>query len=99
MVFDDHPNKSLRPLVEADAALRAAKTDAEKQQLKAKVDQLTKETIGDFGHRVFVGKEGDDAELVLFDKHDNARLRLLVDGAGNPSIELLDAGGKVVKKL
>jgi len=99
MVAGDHPNKSLKPLIETDAALRAAKTDAEKQRLKAKLDQLAKEAIGEISQRVFVGKEGDDAELILADKQNRPRLKLLVDGAGNPSIELFDANGKTIKKL
>lgn len=98
-VFGDHPDKSLKPLVEASAALASAKTDADKQRLQTRVDQLAKDSVGDFTTRAFFGKEGDDAELILGDKQGNPRLRLVVDGAGNPRIELLDAKGKVTKKL
>jgi hypothetical protein len=99
-VYSDHPNKSLKPLVEANAELQRATSDADKKRLKARMDQLAKDTVGEAGgKRVFVGKEADDALLMLYDKKGKPRMILRVDGAGEPSLQLLDSAGKVTKKL
>jgi len=37
--------------------------------------------------------------MMLYDKKGKPRLVLRVDGAGEPSLQLLDANGKVAKKL
>jgi hypothetical protein len=98
-VYSDHPNKSLKPIVEANAELQRATTDADKKRLQARMDQLVKDNVGEPGKRVFVGKEADDALLMLYDKKGKPRLVLRVDGTGEPSIQLLDTAGKVVKTV
>ncbi len=98
VVYSDHP-KSLKPVVEANAELKRATTDADKKRLQARMDQLIKDDVGEIAKRVFVGKEADDAMLMLYDKKGKPRLVLRVDGTGEPSLQLLDANGKVTKKL
>jgi hypothetical protein len=48
---------------------------------------------------VFVGKRGEDAEVVLGDRQGKPRIVLRVDGKGEPAIELLDATGAVKKRI
>lgn len=99
IVYNDHPNKSLKPFFEASAELKRATTDADKKRIQGRLDQIAKETGGEMSKRVFVGKEADDALMMLYDKKGKPRLVLRVDGTGEPSLQLLDANGKVTKKL
>jgi hypothetical protein len=98
-VYADLPEASLLPVIQAYAQVQAAKTPSEKQQAQARLKELAKDGVGPVQVRVFVGKENDAAKLVLGDKDGRPRLVLAVDGHGTPSIELLDAGGKVVKRI
>jgi hypothetical protein len=41
----------------------------------------------------------DDSIVRLADKQGRPRLVLKVDGAGEPSVEFLDATGKVVRRI
>ncbi|WP_394851143.1 hypothetical protein [Pendulispora rubella] len=50
--------------------------------------------------RLFLGRHADGvAELVIADRDGHPRIRLSVDDAGNPKIEMLDAGGRVIRAL
>ena len=50
--------------------------------------------------RVFVGKALDrSSQISLADTNGQPRLNIIVDAAGNPRIEFLDAKGKVVARL
>jgi hypothetical protein len=50
--------------------------------------------------RVYVGRDVAKAAVVnLSDRNGTPRLRLMVDSLGAPSVEFLDAAGKVVSKL
>jgi hypothetical protein len=99
VVFGDRPNKSLLPALQANAELVAAKTDADKQKAQAKFDKALEESAGKPTTAVFVGRQVDESLLVLSDKTGNPRLVLQVDAAGEPSVQLLDANGKVAKKI
>jgi len=98
-VYADLPETSLLPVIQAYAEVQAAKTSSEKQRAQARLKELAKAGVGQERVRVFVGKEDDAAKLVLGDRDGHPRIVLAVDGRGVPSIELLDAGGKVVKRI
>ena len=99
MVYDDRPDKSVVPLVQAYTEMTRATTAETRQQAKQRFDQGVKDSIDRERTRVFVGKEGDDAQLVLGDKQGKPRIVLKVDGNGEPTIELLDATGAVKKRI
>lgn len=53
-----------------------------------------------FANRIYVGRDpGRNAMINLFDPEGRARLRLVVDSLGNPSLEFLDANGTVTTRL
>jgi hypothetical protein len=53
-----------------------------------------------YAERVYVGRARDKAAIVnLSDPHGVPRLRLMVDSLGTPSLEFLDANGKVTLRL
>jgi hypothetical protein len=70
-----------------------------REQARQRFDQQVKDSIDRERTRVFVGKAGDDAQLVLGDKQGKPRIVLRVDGKGEPTIELLDATGAVKKRI
>lgn len=98
-VYDDRPEQSLLPLVQAYAEMQHAVAPEAKQQAKHRFDQSVKDSIDRERTRVFVGKNGDEAKLVLGDKQGKPRIVLEVDGNGEPTIELLDAAGAVKKRI
>jgi hypothetical protein len=98
-VLDDHPDKSIVPLLQTYAELTHAPAGEAHQQLQQRFDQQVKDSIDVERTRVFVGKRGDDAQLVLGDKQGKPRIVLKVDGQGEPTIELLDATGAVKKRI
>lgn len=49
--------------------------------------------------RLFVGKSGEKAALWLLDPEGKPRIKLVVDGDGEPSMEFLDAEGTVLDRL
>jgi len=53
-----------------------------------------------FAPRVYVGRDVSKAAIVnLSDRNGKSRLRLMVDSLGVPSLEFLDAAGKVTSRL
>jgi hypothetical protein len=53
-----------------------------------------------FAQRVYVGRNRDRSAVInLSDPNGVARLRLMVDSSGTPSLEFLDAAGKVTARL
>jgi hypothetical protein len=97
VVFGDHPDAGLEPVVIANAELLAAKTPAEKAKAQAKLDKLVDTNVGHSSKRVFVGREQDDALVMLSDKQGTPRIVMEVDGKGEPSIQFFDAAGKPTK--
>lgn len=49
--------------------------------------------------RVFVGKSGSNAAVFLFDTEGKPRIKMAVDGSGNPRLSFLDAAGRVIQTL
>ena len=49
--------------------------------------------------RLFVGKEGERALLVLSDRQGRTRIRMVVDGDGTPYLDFLDEDGALVQRL
>jgi hypothetical protein len=98
-VYADHPETSLLPVIQAYAEFQAAKTPADKQRAQARLKELAPNGVGGVYTRAFVGKDDEEAKLVLGDKAGHPRLVLAVDADGAPRIEMLDASGKVIKRI
>jgi hypothetical protein len=83
------------------AAARAATTDEEREiKWRAYFEMLGRERF--YAERIFLGSEGAaerTAKLELKDSMSRPRLRMLVDGTGEPRIEFLDTEGKIVKTI
>jgi len=68
-------------------------------------DSLNKEinaanTRGESGaERMFIGSLDETAQIQLKDKSGKVRIKIYVDNDGEPKIEFLDAGGKIVNQL
>lgn len=99
VVYDDHPNASLKTVLAASQELERAKTAVERRAAQARLDELVQTHVGESRPRVFVGRELDDAMLVLSDKHGVPRIVLRVGADGEPHVETRDGAGNVVKKL
>jgi hypothetical protein len=99
VVYNDYPEHGLVPVIHAYDELQRATTPATKQAAQTRLDASVKVGVTPQLTRMFVGKEGDDAKLVLGDRAGHPRLVLKVDAQGEPSFELLDATGKVVKRI
>ncbi|HEY6924805.1 MAG TPA: hypothetical protein VI653_15125 [Steroidobacteraceae bacterium] len=94
----DRPDQSLFPAVELSDALARARTDDERNAIRAKMDALVKSWgPHPVAERFFAGKALDDAVVKLADKQGRPRLVLKVDGAGAASIDVLDEDGKVTR--
>ena len=53
-----------------------------------------------YAERVYIGRNRAKAAVLnLSDRNGKPRIRIQVDSVGNPSLEFLDAGGKVVSRL
>lgn len=94
----DRPNANMLPAIELSDRAANAKTDAEREKIRAEMMDLAK-TWGPQGERLFAGKVLDDSVVRLADKQGRPRLILKVDGAGEPSVEFLDDAGKVVRRI
>jgi hypothetical protein len=95
----DRPDWPIEPVLEmSDRAARAG-TPAERDAIKAEMKAYAKARGGVGANRLFAGKEQGDALVRLADKQGRVRLVMKVDDAGNPSIEFLDAAGKVTKRI
>ncbi len=94
----DRPDASLQPIIELSDKAAKAPTDAEKEKIRAEMMAVAKDW-GPMGERLFAGKVLDDSIVRLADKQGRPRLVLKVDGAGEPSVEFLDAAGKVVRRI
>lgn len=96
----DRPDKSVEELMQDAIRARELKDGPEKTALLNKIQQAAKN--GDYGAlRVYIGKSDPDktAQIILLDPHGKPRLKLSVDGAGNPSLDFMDADGRVVYSL
>lgn len=91
----DHPMGDILRM--SDEAARA-KTPAEKAAIEQKM-QATALGWGHYGERLFAGKSDGQTIVRLADPQGRPRLLLLVDANGVPSVEFLDASGKVTKRI
>lgn len=96
----DRPNASMLPLIQLSDRTAKATTDEERAQIKAETEALVK-SYGPHpaAVRFFAGKELTDSIVKLSDQAGKPRLILKVSAAGEPSVEFLDATGKVVKRI
>jgi hypothetical protein len=94
----DRPNANMLPAIELSDRAANAKTDTEREKIRAEMMELAK-TWGPQGERLFAGKVLEDSVVRLADKQGRPRLVLKVDGAGEPSVEFLDEAGKVVRRI
>lgn len=95
----DRPEWSIKPLMEMSARAAAAPDAAEKNRIREEMRAYAMANGGAGAERLFAGKTSEEAIVRLADKDGNARLLLKVDADGAPSIEFLDAAGKVVKHI
>ncbi|MGI8839779.1 MAG: hypothetical protein ACR2F8_03175 [Caulobacteraceae bacterium] len=94
----DRPDQSILPAIELSDKMARATTPEEKAAIRAQMSVLAAKW-GPSGERLFAGKVQRDAIVRLADARGRARLVLKVDAAGDPSLEFLDAAGKVVKRI
>jgi hypothetical protein len=96
----DRPDASLEPVILLSDKLARATTDAERTKIRAEIDQIAKSWgPHPVAERFFAGKVLEDSVVKLADKQGRPRLVLKVDGAGTASVEFLDEGGKVVRRI
>lgn len=97
----DRPAISIQPFAESAMVYRALPEGPEKtKRLQAFKQRMAKE--GQYGgaSRLYVGKGGSKESLVrLNDPRGRARIRMMVDSAGAPSLEFLDSTGHVTYHL
>ncbi|HJU25383.1 MAG TPA: hypothetical protein VJ722_01785 [Rhodanobacteraceae bacterium] len=95
----DRPDTSLIPLLEMNNRATLAKSDQERKALRAQMLAYAKAHGGVGASRMFAGKEGKDAVVVLNDPQGHPRLELKVDETGQASITFLDDKGKVTRRI
>lgn len=95
----DRPEWNMGELLPLSDKAARATTDAEKQAIRQEMMAFA-QSKGDMGgERLFAGKSLEDSVVRLNDKQGRPRLVMKVDGKGQPSIEFLDAEGKVTRKV
>lgn len=95
----DRPDASIQPLMEMSDRAARADTEQEKQRIRAEMLAHANAHGGVGSERFFAGKNSQDAIVRLADQQGRPRLLLKVGADGLPSIEFLDEGGKVVKRI
>ncbi|MDT9600309.1 hypothetical protein [Sphingosinicella rhizophila] len=95
----DRPDASIQPLMEMSDRAARASSDAEKQRIRAEMLAHANAHGGVGAERFFAGKNAKEAIVRLADQEGRPRLLLKVGTDGMPSIEFLDEGGKVVKRI
>lgn len=98
-VFNDHAGESLLPLVRRSAELARITDPVARERAEQQLSADAKAAGTDLATRVFVGKDGEDAQLVLGDRTGVPRLVLKVDASGEPTVEMRDATGKVTRRI
>jgi len=92
-------DRSDTPLSELIEKLNAANRITDPAQREAAV-KAARAAAPPGPRRVFVGKLPDrSAAVSLADADGRPRLKMVVDGAGNPRIEFLDSQGTVVARI
>jgi len=91
----DNPSTPLIDLVHASEAFRSG-SDSERTEAQALIDGLE---VAPQTQRLFAGKEGDTALLVLSDRQGRTRIRMVVTGEGTPYLDFLDEEGNLLQRL
>ncbi|AMG73486.1 MULTISPECIES: hypothetical protein [Sphingopyxis] len=94
----DRPDWPIKPLMEMSERAATAPDQAARDRIREEMRAYAT-AKGTAAERLFVGKTSDDAIVKLADKSGKPRLLLRVGASGEPSIEFLDATGKVVKRI
>lgn len=95
----DRPDASIGPLMEmSDRAARAA-TPEERQRIRGEMQAWAQANGGGGEERFFAGKIQQDAIVRLADAEGRPRLVMRVGADGQPSIEFLDEGGNVTRRI
>lgn len=95
----DRPEYSIEPLMEYSDRAARAETDAERESIREEMLEYAMAHGGVGALRFFAGKELEDTVVRLADPEGRPRLVLKVDGAGEASVEFLDADGQVTKRI
>lgn len=95
----DRPEWNMGELLPLSDKAARATTDAEKQAIRAEMMEFARSKGDMGGERLFAGKVLEDSIVRLNDKQGRPRLVMKVDGKGQPSIEFLDAEGKVTRRV
>jgi hypothetical protein len=95
----DRPDASIGPLMQmSDRAARAA-TPEERQRIRSEMQTWAQANGGGGQERFFAGKIQQDAIVRLADAEGRPRLVMRVGADGQPSIEFLDEGGNVTRRI
>lgn len=97
--IDDRASVDIHDMVmERDSIMQIA--DSAARALALKRWAAPRNGVPLVARRVFVGRDPKKAAVVnLFDPQGRPRLRLTVDSLGTPSLEFLDASGRVTARL
>ena len=91
----DRPETPQSEFVERGEAIRKMPEGPEKEAARKSLRQSDLSPT-----RIFVGKSKErEAKVTLFDAKGNARINMVVDGAGIPRLDFLDENGKVIYSL
>jgi hypothetical protein len=91
----DRPEQSLGGIVDKFNAATSIPDPVQRDKALAEVEASAPPTFT----RVFVGRDKDrSASVSLADANGKPRLKMVVDAAGNPRIEVLDLNGKVMNR-
>jgi hypothetical protein len=95
----DRPDYSIQPLMAMSDRAARAETAAERDRIRGEMRAFAESQGGVGAERVFAGKTSGDAIVRLADPEGRPRLLLRVGTDGIPSIEFLDEGGNVVRRI
>jgi hypothetical protein len=101
LLISDRPDTSLQIFAESAMVFTRIADSAEKtRRMTAFREAMLRKGMYGSTPRAFIGKNADkSASLALYDREGNPRVRLRVDSTGAPTLEFLDAGGKVSYQL
>jgi hypothetical protein len=100
LTVHDRPDWSIEPVLEMSDRAARARTPAERKTIEAEMHTFIKSKPGvPNADRVFVGKANGQSLVMLGDKQGKPRLLLKVDADGVPAIEMMDAAGKVTRRI